>query len=92
MHIVPFYGDEIHTFENEGGRYVAMRRIVENMGLNWSGQHTKLLDQKKKLSCMDIHTTASNGKSYQMLAMPVEKLPLWLASMGSADDLFKTAR
>jgi hypothetical protein len=61
-------------------RMRAMRRIVENMGLDWSRQHSKLLEQKAKFSCMDIHTHDAGGRLQEMLSMPVEKLPLWLAS------------
>ena len=82
--VVPFHGDEIVTFESDGSRWVAMRRIVENMGLNWAGQHAKLLEQKSKFNCIDIHTVADDGKPREMLAMPVEKLPLWLASINPA--------
>jgi P22_AR N-terminal domain len=78
---VPFHGDVIVTFEAAGVRYVAMRRIVENMGIDWSTQRAKLSEQTAKFSCGDIPTTGLDGKTYQMLAMPVEKLPLWLASI-----------
>ena len=81
LRVVPFHGDEIVTFEASGVRYVAMRRIVENMGLDWSSQRVKLVDQKVKFSCGDIATTGADGKTYEMLAMPVEKLALWLASI-----------
>lgn len=75
-----FHGDQIVTFQHDGEPYVAMRRVVENLGLNWAGQHAKLIE-RSNLSCMDIHTTGSDGKTYQMLAMPVAKLPLWLATI-----------
>jgi hypothetical protein len=78
---VSFHGDEIVTFEADGARYVAMRRIVENMGLAWASQSVKLEDQKEKFNCYDIVTVGADGKEREMLAMPVEKLPLWLASI-----------
>lgn len=58
-----------------------MRRVVENLGLNWAGQHTKLAAQSAKFNCMDIHTVDAAGRSYPMLSMPVAKLPLWLATI-----------
>ena len=61
--------------------YVAMRSVVEGMGLDWSSQRKKLADQSAKFSCGHIATTGRDGKCYQMLAMPVRKLPLWLASI-----------
>lgn len=78
---VPFHGDEIVTFEREGTRYVAMRRIVENMGLDWSSQRAKLADQREKFNYGDITTVGADGKEREMLSMPVEKLPLWLAGI-----------
>lgn len=77
---IDFHGDQIATFRHGGEPYVAMRRVVENLGLNWAGQHTKLIE-RQNFSCMDIHTTGQDGKTYQMLAMPVTKLPLWLATI-----------
>ncbi|MBB4196413.1 hypothetical protein GGD83_000184 [Rhodoblastus sphagnicola] len=71
----------IVTFEAEGVRYVAMRRIVENMGLDWSSQRVKLAEPASKFNCGDIATVGADGKAREMLAMPVEKLPLWLASI-----------
>lgn len=81
LRIVPFHGDEIVTFEAGGARYVAMRRIVENMGLAWQSQHPKLLSQRVKFNCHDMMTVGADGKEREMLSMPVEKLPLWLASI-----------
>ncbi len=76
-----FHGDQIVTFEHEGVPHVAMRRVVENLGLAWQSQTIKLRDQAEKFSCHDIVTTGSDGKTYAMLAMPASKLPLWLASI-----------
>lgn len=79
LRTVMFHDDEIITFESGGVRYVAMRRIVENIGLAWQSQHAKLLEQRSKFSCNDIVTTGADGKEYAMVCMPVGKLPLWLA-------------
>lgn len=78
---IDFHGDQIVTFQQNGEPYVAMRRVVENLGLNWAGQHAKLSDQGEKFACMDIHTHDTLGRPTEMLAMPVAKLPLWLASI-----------
>lgn len=48
-----------------------MRRVVENLGLNWAGQSTKLTALGAKFNCMDIHTVAADGKERSVLAMPV---------------------
>lgn len=77
---IDFHGDQIVTFQHNGEPYVAMRRVVENLGLNWAGQHAKLVE-RQTLMCMDIHTHDTTGRKQQMLSMPVAKLPLWLATI-----------
>ena len=54
-----------------------MRHVCEAMGLSWGSQRDKLTNSEV-FSCTDISTTGSDGKQYQMLAMPVEDFPLWL--------------
>lgn len=78
---IDFHGDQIVTFQRDGLAYVAMRRVCDNLRLNWAGQHSKLVENADKFSCMDIHTAGADGKVYAMLAMPVSKLPLWLATV-----------
>lgn len=84
LQAVPFHGDRIVTFERDGARFVAMRRIVQNMGLSWPRQSTKLMAQRDKFSCCLMATTGSDGKAYDMIAMSLEKFPLWLACINPA--------
>lgn len=76
-----FHGNSLVTFQHDGEPFVAMRSVCEGMGLDWSTQHKKIADQVEKFSCGHITTTGRDGKQYQMLSMPVRKLPLWLASV-----------
>lgn len=76
-----FHGDEITTFEVDNEPYVAMRRIVENLGMDWSRQSKRLLEQESKFTCGHMSTTGADGKRYAMLSIPLSKLPLWLASI-----------
>lgn len=78
---VEFHNDSIDTFEHGGEPYVAMRRVVENLGLSWGSQREKLAAQASKFMCADIGTHDSSGRLQQMFAMPVAKLPLWLATI-----------
>lgn len=77
---VKFYDDTLITLEKDGEQYVAVRPIVENMGLEWSGQQKKLVSTPK-FSCVDIYTTGKDGKNYKMLCIPVRKLNGWLFSI-----------
>ncbi len=76
-----FLGKEITLVNNNGIPYVAMREIVEGIGLDWKGQHKKLSNQMDKFSCGHISTTGSDGKKYEMLCMPIKKLNGWLFSI-----------
>lgn len=60
-----------------------MRRVVENIGLSWGRQREKLADDSR-FSCALMCTTGSDGKTYEMGAIPVSKLPIWLASISPA--------
>lgn len=76
---VNFKGDTLITLEKDGEHYVAVRPIVENMGLDWGNQSVKL--KNPKFSCCDITTTGKDGKNYKMLCIPVKKLNGWLFSI-----------
>ena len=76
-----FHGDEITTFEVDGEPYVAMRRIVENLGMDWGRQSKRLLEQEAKFNCRLMSTVGADGKRRDMLSIPLAKLPLWLASI-----------
>lgn len=75
-----FHGDELITFSINGQPHVAMRRVVENLGIDWSNQHKKISEQAK-FNCGYITTVGADGRSREMLCMPVDRLPLWLATI-----------
>lgn len=77
---IDFHGDQIVTCQHEGVPRVVMRRVVENLGLSWGSQRDKLTESPK-FNCTDISTVGADGKIRVMLAMPVAKLPLWLATI-----------
>lgn len=78
---VTFYGNELITIKVNEVVYTAVRPIVEALGLNWASQSVKLNKNKEKFSCCDIATTGKDGKTYQMLCMPIRKLNGWLFSI-----------
>ena len=69
------------VIEKDGGAYVAMKPIVEGIGLEWSSQRTKLANNKGKFSYVDINTTGKDSKQYQMLCIPLKKLNGYLFSI-----------
>lgn len=80
MIAIDFHGDQLLTFQHRSEPHVAMRRVVDNIGISWSRQREKLADDPR-FSCALMSTTGADGKTYDMLAMPVAKLPLWLATI-----------
>lgn len=76
---IDFHNQTLITFKKDDIIYTAVRPIVEAMGLEWSGQVKKL--SNPKFSCVDMYTTGKDGKTYQMLCMPLRKLNGWLFSI-----------
>ncbi|HCT7881427.1 TPA: phage antirepressor Ant [Escherichia coli] len=78
---VPFKGQQILTAVVAGVTYVAMRQIVENIGIDWTGQSVKLRKMKDKFNCRDISMVAADGKLRKLLCIPLKKLNGWLFSI-----------
>lgn len=76
-----FLGKEVTLVDNNGIAYVAMREIVEGIGLSWGTQSIKLNENSKKFNCFHIETVGADGKNRQMLCMPIKKLNGWLFSI-----------
>lgn len=86
---VPFHGAELYVVEHNGQPYTPMKPIVEGMGLAWQPQHRKLATNEARwgITIMvmpwqggsDSETPA--GGAQKMVAMPLRKLPGWLATI-----------
>lgn len=77
---VPFHGDTVVLVEHDGQPFVAMKPIVENMGLNWASQFTKISEKFGSVIAI-IATTGADGKQYEMICLPLRKLPAWMYSI-----------
>lgn len=78
---VPFNGQQIITAIAAGVAYVAMKPIVENLGMSWSTQQTKLMKQLQKFNCVHMNMVAADGKLRKLLCLPLKKLNGWLFSI-----------
>lgn len=68
---------------HQGQPYVAMRPIVEGMGLDWNKQLDKLKTHpvlSRQLSTLR-GMVASDGKGRQMQSLPLSRVPFWLATV-----------
>jgi len=80
---VPFRGGTLYLTEDHEEPFVPMKPVVEGIGLSWGAQHVKLTNNNgrwKSVVSM-IETTGSDGKSYEMVCLPLKKLPGWLMSI-----------
>lgn len=78
---VDFYGKGLETFEHNGEPYVAMKPVVEGMGLDWASQYVKLKQDGNKFNHCVINMVAKDGKNRDVVAMPLKKLNGWLFSI-----------
>ena len=78
--IVPFHGQELFLVNYEGEPYTPMKPIVENMGMDWKSQFTKL-KQRFSSTVVEITIFAKDGKERLMTCLPVRKLAGWLYSI-----------
>ncbi|MEG8916718.1 phage antirepressor N-terminal domain-containing protein [Klebsiella pneumoniae] len=78
---VPFNGQQIITAMAAGMAYVAMKPVVENLGMSWSTQQTKLMKQLEKFNHVHMNMVAADGKLRKLLCLPLKKLNGWLFSI-----------
>jgi hypothetical protein len=77
---VPFYDDILVLTGKDNEPFVAMKPVVENMGLAWQAQQRKLTDKFGSVITIMI-TTGADGKNYEMTCLPLRKLAAWLYSI-----------
>ncbi|EJN9935730.1 phage antirepressor N-terminal domain-containing protein [Salmonella enterica subsp. enterica serovar Schwarzengrund] len=78
---VPFNGQQIITAMAAGVAYVAMKPIVENLGMSWGTQQQKLMKQLDKFNCIHMNMVAADGRLRKLLCLPLKKLNGWLFSI-----------
>ncbi|MEN4750473.1 phage antirepressor N-terminal domain-containing protein [Pseudomonas sp. Ps21-P2] len=74
---VPFRDDTVVLLGRDNEPYVAMRPVVENMGLAWQVQHRKINERFTSV-VTEMVTTGDDGKQYAMTCLPLRKLAAWL--------------
>ncbi|PIT21425.1 phage antirepressor N-terminal domain-containing protein [Snodgrassella alvi] len=77
---VNFLGSEIMVINHDGEPYVAMRTVIDGMGLSWGSQFVKI--KQRFISVVsEIETTGKDGKNYKMLCLPLRKLFGWMMTI-----------
>lgn len=78
---VEFCGAFLEGVVSNGCAYVAMKPIVAGMGLDWDKQLQRIKDHPvlgPQLSPIR-GATGSDGRRYEMMCLPEEALPFWMA-------------
>lgn len=76
---VPFHGANLCIVNRDGNPYVPMKPIIEDMGLDWASQFTKL---KKRFSKGIVEIAIpSKGGEQSMICLAMHKLTGWLYSI-----------
>lgn len=78
---ISFYGTDLITLKIDDVVYTAVLPIINALGLSQGTQSAKLQRNKEKFSCTHMKTTGADGKTYEMLCMPLKKLNGWLFSI-----------
>jgi phage antirepressor YoqD-like protein len=79
---VDFYGQALTVIDRDSRPYVAMKPVVEGMGLAWQPQHRKLTDDSDRWSItMMVIDHGGDGFDREMLCMPLKKLTGWLMGL-----------
>lgn len=79
--MVPFHGTMLPSSRSADGKiFVALKPIVESMGLNWKSQHEKLI--ARSWATVVLRTmVAEDGKRRRMACVDLRTLSMWLATV-----------
>ena len=77
---VSFHGDQIFVIEYDGEPYVPLKTVVENLGLAWQPQCTKLQNNARRWGVTKIVTPSQSGNQ-STTCIPLRKLPGFLATI-----------
>jgi hypothetical protein len=80
---VAFHGDTLYLVEHHGEPFAPVKPICEAIGLDWKGQHDKLTARFRATIGL-IPIVAADGKTREMVCLPLRKLPGWLYSLSPA--------
>lgn len=79
---VDFYGQALMVISKDNAPYVAMRPIVEGMGLSWPAQYRKLTEESARFCVAMIATQVpGDDQNREVTTIPLRKLTGWLMTL-----------
>lgn len=77
--IINFHGAQIETVKIDGRPYVGAKSVATGMGLDWKAMQRMIRRDEDINSTIVVTTTvAADGKSREMLCLPLDLLPGWI--------------
>ena len=73
-----FHGDKLAVVPKDGKVFMVIKRACEYLGVDPWTQQNKLKQATWAVTRM-IPVTGSDGKTYEMLCLELDSLPIWLA-------------
>lgn len=90
---VNFRGDQLYGFENDDGTFVALKPIVESMGMDWSAQYRRALrDPILKEGIAIMATPFGRGGDQEAVCLKLELVNGWLFTIDTSrikDDVVR---
>jgi len=77
---IDFHGQQLITVQHNNVPHVAMKPVVENIGLDWKSQHRRITNHPVLSTCMVVMTTQLPGdtQSREVAFLPIDYLNGWL--------------
>lgn len=81
---VNFRGDDLYGFENDDGIFVALKPIVESMGMDWSAQYRRVIrDPILSEGIAMMATPFSRGGDQDAVCLKMDLVNGWLFTIDS---------
>lgn len=82
---VNFRGDDLYGFENDDGTFVALKPIVESMGMDWNGQYQRVKrDPILSEGMCVMHTPFGRGGAQEAVCLKLDLVNGWLFTIDSS--------
>lgn len=82
---VNFRGDDLYGFENDDGVFVALKPIVESMGMDWSAQYRRVTrDPILSEGIAIMATPFGRGGDQEAVCLKMDLVNGWLFTIDSA--------
>ena len=90
---VNFRGDDLYGFEEDDGTFVALKPIVESMGMAWHGQYERLhRDPILSEGIRVMRTPFTRGGSQETVCLKLDLVNGWLFTIDTARIKDETVR